>query len=32
MDAHHSDDKLAELVNPNVINLIKEYYGDTTKN
>ena len=27
MDAHYSDDKLAELVNPSVINLIKEYYG-----
>lgn len=27
MDAYYSDDKLAELVSPNVINLIKEYYG-----
>lgn len=32
MDAYYSDNKLAELVSPNVINLIKEYYGDTTKN
>ena len=32
MDAYYSDNKLAKLVSPNVINLIKEYYGDTTKN
>ena len=27
MDSYYSDEKLAKLVNPNVIELIKEYYG-----
>ena len=27
MDAYYCDEKLAKYVNPNVINLLKEYYG-----
>jgi nicotinate-nucleotide adenylyltransferase len=27
MDAYYSDEKLARCVSPNVINLLKEYYG-----
>ena len=27
MDSYYSDEKLAKLVSPNVIDLIKEYYG-----
>ena len=28
MDAYYSDEKLARYVSPNIINLLKEYYGN----